>query len=302
MKTLRECGAAKRLACWFCALASLLAGASPVWAAMSRPGAAAEVPPACDWARPGYMPFMGDVVGAVDHYRDIPAPVRAKLKQRMAERRYDEIVEIRRDSIVGNADYDGSIRQMHFGDSGMCSNVTRKTWTPDMTERGLVYCESDECILVPTVCRNVSRISRRSTGAGPAGGDVAAGAPGGELLYEPPAAGPPSALRDPLAVTGGGPATFADDALPSTGAGPGAPIFAAYGSFPTSGGGRVTVAAAAPDLVPAAVPGVPEPQSMLLMLAGLAGLAGLRCRRRPAGAGAANASLSSPAQSSSGAR
>jgi len=29
-----------------------------------------------------------------------------------------------------------------------------------MQERGLVYCDSGQCILVPTVCRNVSRITR----------------------------------------------------------------------------------------------------------------------------------------------
>jgi hypothetical protein len=39
--------------------------------------------------------------------------------------------------------------------------VTRARWTDRMHERGLVYCEQGHCILVPTVCRNVSRIDRR---------------------------------------------------------------------------------------------------------------------------------------------
>ena len=58
---------------------------------------------ACSWNRPGVDPFMGDVVAAVDRYRDIPADVRARLKTRMAKRQYDDLVSIRRDSIDGRA-------------------------------------------------------------------------------------------------------------------------------------------------------------------------------------------------------
>lgn len=115
----------------------------------------------CSWDHPGLRPFMGDVVGAVDRYKDIPAPVRARLKQRMAERQYDEFVEIRRDAIIGQVRYEPGIREMHFGDGRVCAVVTRSKWTPAMRERGLVYCEGEHCILVPTVCRNVSRIKRR---------------------------------------------------------------------------------------------------------------------------------------------
>ena len=38
----------------------------------------------CSWERPGHAAFMGDVVAAVDHYRDIPAAVRDALKRRMS--------------------------------------------------------------------------------------------------------------------------------------------------------------------------------------------------------------------------
>lgn len=131
--------------------------------------------PTCSWNRPGHNPFMGDVVAAVDRYPDIPAPVRARLKERMANRSYDEIVSIRRDAIVGKARYSPEIRDMHFGTGQVCGTVNRVQWQSDAQERGLVYCEAGHCILVPTVCRNVSRITRE----GPAVAGISAVAPGG---------------------------------------------------------------------------------------------------------------------------
>ena len=116
---------------------------------------------ACSWDRPGHNPFMGDVVAAVDRYTDIPTAVRVRLKQRMQARQYDDFVDIRRDSISGRVAYEPGIRDMHFGLDQVCRQVTRERWTAQTHERGVVYCEQDHCILVPTVCRNVSRIERR---------------------------------------------------------------------------------------------------------------------------------------------
>jgi hypothetical protein len=138
--------------------------------------------PTCSWNQPGHNPFVGDVVAAVDRYQDIPAPVRARLKARMASRSYDEIVDIRRDAIVGKARYRPEIRDMHFGSGQVCGTVNRVQWHNDAQERGLVYCEAGHCILVPTVCRNVSRITRESpavASAGAGGGAVPAGGGGG---------------------------------------------------------------------------------------------------------------------------
>jgi PEP-CTERM motif len=116
---------------------------------------------ACSWDRPGHNPFMGDVVAAIDRYIDIPTPVRMRLKERMRERRYDDMVEIRRDEIRGKRVYRPEIRDMHFGLDRVCRQITRDAWPETMKERGLVYCDSGHCILVPTVCRNVSRIQER---------------------------------------------------------------------------------------------------------------------------------------------
>lgn len=119
------------------------------------------VVPTCSWDHPGVNPFMGDVVAAVDRYADIPADVRKRLKSRMAQRDYDEIAVITRDAISGRAQYGAEIREMHFGAGQICKTVTRSRWTEAWKERGLVYCEANHCIIVPTVCRNVSRITRK---------------------------------------------------------------------------------------------------------------------------------------------
>jgi hypothetical protein len=178
--------------------------------------------PVCSWDRPGQNPFKGDTVAAVDRYADIPVPVRAALKQRMAKHQYDEVAAIRRDSIEGRYSY-SELRDMHFGQGQVCRSVTRDKWAPDAVERGLVYCESGHCLIVPTVCRNVSRVTRAplapaaATGPGAAAGSDGGitAAPQDELSFDPPAAGPvagdspagstPSGLSLPPVAGGGSP-------------------------------------------------------------------------------------------------
>ncbi len=119
---------------------------------------------ACSWDRPGKNPYMGELPTAIDRYTDLSSDVRSKLKDRIAKQQYDDVVEIKRDAIVGTGKfaYAAQIRDMHFGDKGrVCKTVTRKAWKANTTERGLVYCESGSCVLVPTVCRNVSRVAAR---------------------------------------------------------------------------------------------------------------------------------------------
>jgi hypothetical protein len=205
--------------------------------------------PACSWNRPGHNPFMGDVVAAVDRYTDIPAPVRTRLKARMAERRYDEIVSIRRDAIVGRARYGSAIRDMHFGTGQVCGTVNRMQWTATAEERGLVYCEADHCILVPTVCRNVSRIDRRSTAAAQAA-DAAPPAGDGRAV----AAGGGAGGADGAAGAGGGGAVgSAGEGVAGAGAGS-----MAGGAAAGNGGALATGAAAAGSAAVAAAQAGPS--------------------------------------------
>lgn len=166
----------------------------------------------CSWDRPGHNPFMGDVVAAIDRYTEIPTPVRMRLKQRMQARQYDDLVDIRRDEIRGRARYEPAIRDMHFGIDRVCRQVSRAGWTARMHERGLVYCEAGHCILVPTVCRNVSRVERLPT---PVAEVAESGLPDGGRVSPPMAA----AAEQPKAEVG------------SAGAGAGAPV-APTGAMP----------------------------------------------------------------------
>ncbi len=115
---------------------------------------------ACSWANPGQNPYTGDVPSAVDSYTDIPAEVRARLKYRMERRKYDDLAVIRRDSIQGYDTSYSDLRSMHFGKGDVCSTVTRDSWPEKHEEVGLIYCEAGHCLIVPTVCRNVSRVTK----------------------------------------------------------------------------------------------------------------------------------------------
>lgn len=250
--------------------------------------------PHCSWDRPGVNPFMGDVVAAVDRYQDIPAAVRATLKARMQKRDYDEIVTIQRDEIKGSkAIYGSTISEMHFGANNVCKTVSRAKWTQKYEERGLVYCEEGQCILVPTVCRNVSRIQRLTprASAPAAAVNVASAAqeiddPQSQLEMDPPSAG---------ALGGGGPdsgrnsfsqlASGANSGLDGgSGATPGSvmpsnpPTFSGNNPGPSPSGFSV------PSLPPSVVinnpPAIPEPSSWAMFGAGLLALVFVAARRR----------------------
>jgi PEP-CTERM motif len=186
-----------------CATLLPLAQAASPSAASSARAPRDDTVARCSWDRPGRNAFRGDVVAAIDRYRDIPTPVRMKLKERMAARQYDDIVDIRRDSIEGKFQYAAAIRDMHFGAGKVCREVTRQRWTDKTHERGLVYCESEHCILVPTVCRNVSRVDR---GPSLVAGDRLLAPPGAV----PPAVAPPG--RELPAAAATAPALPAPDA------------------------------------------------------------------------------------------
>ena len=185
--------------------------------------------------------------------------------------------------IVGKDVYSSAIRDMHFGNGSVCSTVSRNKWAADAEERGLVYCESGECILVPTVCRNVSRISR----AGGATGAAAAGP--GELAFDPPAAGEPVAAApdalESLPPTGAGTPAVGLAAVPAVSPGLLGPIAGNPGGGQPVLGGPISIPSA-PVLpsgslptVPVVPPPVPEPGTWALMLGGIALLALLRQRR-----------------------
>ncbi|MES2740841.1 MAG: MHFG family PEP-CTERM protein [Pseudomonadota bacterium] len=248
---------------------------------------AAPAPRPCSWDRPGVNPFMGDVVAAVDRYRDIPPDVRSALKARMARHDYDDIVSIRRDSITGKHRYDPALKAMHFGSGTVCNSVTRSKWTAQAEQRGLVYCEQSECLVLPTICRNLSRIKRAPGQAYPPAGFLPRRGPA------PEAAAPAVTEAAPVVEGGGfvppggpypavGSAAPAPPALPSNSP-PGVPRPLLPPAPPITGCADCNAPFAPPPLFPSAPPGVvPEPQSWAMLMAGLACIALMRRRRRSA--------------------
>ncbi len=259
--------------------------------------------PQCSWDRPGVNPFMGDVVAAVDHYADIPAATREKLKARMKARSYDDIAVIERDGIKGQGTYAPEIWDMHFGPGAVCRTITRTKWTAKTQERGLVYCEDGQCILVPTVCRNVSRIRRleaKPAAVAPANASNVAsstreGADAMPLEFEAPAAGPQAAAAPdsfaqqsgvPALGGGGGSSTQGNSfSLINGGSAAPGPVVAQGGSGPGLVGlgmpalppGTIRVADSNPGLpglpgvpgLPGIAPAVPEPDTCAMIVVGL---------------------------------
>lgn len=266
-------------------------------ATLALAASASSTLPQCNWDRPGVNPFMGDVVAAVDRYRDIPAATRDKLKARMKARNYDDIAVIERDAITGKATYAPEIRDMHFGPGAICTTVTRTKWTATTQERGLVYCEDGQCILVPTVCRNVSRIRRLSkpSAIAPAqAANVASSTREGEdatpLEFEAPAAGPMAAAAPEsfasasgVPTLGGGSSTQSGGLLaggsapnPVSPGGGGVPGLINLG-IPALPPGTVRIADGPADLPH--TPAVPEPGTWALISIGVLVVV-LRARQR----------------------
>jgi hypothetical protein len=160
--------------------------------ALAALAVATAIQPSCSWDRPGINPYRGNVRDALERYADIPDVDRIALKHRIEQGQADEQVQITRDAIRGQREYDPAIHDMHFGAASVCHDVTRGKWDAARTEAAAVYCVKDHCILVPKICGNISRISRR---AAPSAGEHQAAQLSAPLLDEDP--GMADAVREP---------------------------------------------------------------------------------------------------------
>lgn len=138
---------------------------------------------ACSWAHPGANPYRGDPLSALSDFA-IPDETRRQLRMLMAAHRFTDVATITRDAIVGQQRYEG-LREMHSGHGQTCHGaVDRSAWSDQLKERGLVYCAGDTCVIVPTICNNVSLVTRKPDELAPAAEDQ-------ESIDISPAAGPP---------------------------------------------------------------------------------------------------------------
>lgn len=219
----------------------------------------------CSWDNPGAMPFIGDRPAAVAAYVHVPSATQAKLAKMIERHEFTDVAEITRDAIAGHdgAQY-SDLRWMHFGTGRVCRNVTRQKWSDAMTERALIFCADDVCVAIPTVCGNVSLVTRVPPAAAPAPVPIV---PEPELPFEPPGAiaGPPDVPVLTLVPTPV-PPTFEDGAGPPHWLPP--PFYA---------GPPVYFVPGVPPGVPV-TPAIPEPGTWALLLAGVALLALRRVR------------------------
>ena len=258
-------------------------------------------PAGCSWAHPGANPYRGDPVHALADF-DLPEATREKLRTLMAEHRYTDVATITRDDILGARGY-ADLREMHSGHGQVChGNVDRSAWSAQRRERGLVYCADDACVIVPTICNNVSLVSRKPDHTAaqdeePIDIEPAAGTPATPAGTR---STPPSDTTPPLDFTpipGGGLPELPES--PGGGAGGGSPA----GGFPIGGGpvgggggggglccdvGPVNPIGPGEPGGPGAPggppvntpPAIPEAPMWTLLLAGLALIFGRRASRR----------------------
>jgi PEP-CTERM motif len=122
----------------------------------------------CTWDAPGADRYTGTTAAAVAYYTDIPEAARRGLLRKVDRHEFDDMVVITRDAVAGTHEYSAVITSMHFGSKGkVCSTVTRNKWSDTASEGGLVYCAEEHCILVPAVCGNVARVTRRAAPVAP---------------------------------------------------------------------------------------------------------------------------------------
>ncbi len=116
----------------------------------------------CSWDHPGANPYRGPTVvsvkAAVARY-GLPAETQQLLIEKVRRLDLDATVVITRDGITSHQGTASNLRDMHYGKGRVCDGeVLRTKWTAQHAETALVYCARGECIAIPTICGNVSRI------------------------------------------------------------------------------------------------------------------------------------------------
>jgi hypothetical protein len=241
---------------------------------------ASAVGSGCSWAHPGANPYRGAPTAVLDDFA-MSDETRRQLRALMTARSYTDVVTITRDRITGQHVY-GDLRQMHSGHGQVChGSVDRSAWSATHEERGLVYCVGETCVVVPTICNNVSLVTRR-----PEEDPLQSGAD--EPIDISPAAGPTPPSSD--AVVAQGPDSnaldftpFADVPTSSDGSGGSG---GGFSSSPIGGGSGGTlpccdtgpagpISPGTPPVVEPTSP-VPEAPAWSLLLAGLALMGAMR--------------------------
>lgn len=113
---------------------------------------------ACEWHRDGLPAQNGDLGAQVERLEDLSPARRDALARKVRTLQFDDTVVIARDGITGHQAYEAGLRDMQFGQR-VCKDVARNSWAEADTERALVFCEQNDCVLVTTQGRHLARVS-----------------------------------------------------------------------------------------------------------------------------------------------
>jgi hypothetical protein len=98
-------------------------------------------------------------------YAHIPVWDRLSLAWQVRWGKPSAHVDIGQRGIVGSPAIDfGDVQGMHFGKGRRCDTVDRSQWPLGRTEPAAIYRRGNYCIVVPTVCGNISWATCHSNG------------------------------------------------------------------------------------------------------------------------------------------
>ena len=115
----------------------------------------------CNWDTPGNAPYRAfgglHISKALDNYgfTDIAKQV---LLSKIVSMQNDATIFITKNDIISAFGTAANLRDMHFK-NGMCAGtVSRNKWKDTDTQPALVYCHETDCVAIPVVCENISRV------------------------------------------------------------------------------------------------------------------------------------------------
>ncbi|MCV2369242.1 MHFG family PEP-CTERM protein [Roseateles oligotrophus] len=114
----------------------------------------------CDWHPSSQAAFEGPLAPLVERFQDIPIELRERLKRRIEEHQFDEVVAIQRDAIIGKQHYGDLISGLQAGVGSSCSQPSREQWSESTRELALSYCEGGYCVLITINGHHFARMSR----------------------------------------------------------------------------------------------------------------------------------------------
>jgi hypothetical protein len=113
----------------------------------------------CDWNSPGFNPFRGGNIEAAISSYGFDDVAKRELVYKIQKGYNDATVFITKEDIKSAFGKASNLRDMHFARNSRCTgSVSRTSWSNSDVQPALVYCHKTDCIAVPIICGNISRI------------------------------------------------------------------------------------------------------------------------------------------------